>query len=106
MQPDLEPPLAILDELPRSAYILSSLDIILPTKSPSTDSNTLEVLASADKADSLLCVVQEWVKSERGLHLHNRANTLFCSIQHHITQIQAAAVEVHKKLRKGADDAD
>src|SRR6266446_6413067 len=42
MQPDLEPPLAILDELPRSAYILSSLDIILPTKSPSTDSNTLD----------------------------------------------------------------
>src|SRR5258708_20141288 len=42
MQPDLEPPSAILDELPCSAYILSSLDIILPTKSPSMDSNTLD----------------------------------------------------------------
>ncbi len=50
---------------------------------------------------SLLCIVQEWVRSERGLHLHNQANTLFCSIQHNITQIQAAAVEIDKKLWKG-----
>src|SRR5258708_34770901 len=42
MQPDLEPPSAILDELPCSSYILSSLDIILPHKLPSADSNTLD----------------------------------------------------------------
>ena len=39
MQPELEPPSAILDVLPRSAYILSSLDIILPTKSPANLDN-------------------------------------------------------------------
>ena len=34
MEPELEPPSAILDALPRSAYILSSSDVNLPTKSP------------------------------------------------------------------------
>src|SRR5260370_41483738 len=50
---------------------------------------------------SLLCIVQEWVGSVSGLHLHGRANTLFRSIQCRITQIQAAVVELHKTTQRG-----